>query len=123
MKYFLKAPKYIYSFSEESIYELLNEFIEQMFYLFNFYLSQKSNVEKLKALNGLCDFKNDMNKKLLQKVGEERFQQEAEEINKHIPLAVKIIFPILSPIYYIFGTPVIKIFSEKSSSNVVPALI
>jgi len=114
MKFFLKAPKYIYSFSEESIKEIINEFVDQIFYLSNYYLNQKSKVEKLQALNRLYDIKNSMNKELFQEIEEEQFQSKAyEKIKNNIPLAVKIIFPFLSPIYYIIGTPIIKIFSGK----------
>ena len=34
MKIFLKGPKYIYNYSEESIHEIFNEFIEHLFYFF-----------------------------------------------------------------------------------------
>ena len=120
MKSFLKAPKYLYSFSEESIYELMNEFMEKVFYLFNYYLNQKSNVEKLQILNRLYDFKNKMNKELLMKIENELpIKQASDDFKNRIPLAIKILFPILSPIYYIFGTPLIKIFSSKIINNLL----
>ena len=57
MKTILKNPKYLYTLSKESVYEFLNEFIEQVFFLIDDYLGHKSNVEKLQILNNLYDIK------------------------------------------------------------------
>ena len=114
MKIFLKAPKYLYSFSEESLYELMNEFMDKIFYLFNYYLNQKSNVEKLQVLNKLYDIKNKINRELLSKMEEElEIKKTSDDFKNNVPLALKILFPILSPFYYIFGTPIIAGFSGK----------
>ena len=51
MKIFLKGPKYIYSFSEEEIYEIFNEIMEHLFFLLNYFLNQRTNEEKYKILN------------------------------------------------------------------------
>ena len=123
MKIFLKAPKYLYTLSEESCYEIINEFMEQVYYLFDYYLGQKSNVEKLQIFNNLHDLKNKINKGLFNHLEEElKLDKEKNELKNTIPLAAKIIFPFLSPIYYILGTPIIGYFSKKIIKSMLESM-
>ena len=57
MKRYLKAPKYLYTLSRESQYELGNEYMEQVYDLFDYYLDQNSDIEKLQILNNIYDIK------------------------------------------------------------------
>ena len=111
MKTFLKAPKYIYTFSDETVYELLNEMMDRAFYLFDYYLKQQNNMERLNTLNNYHNIKNIFSNKLTGEL--EGIKEKGDEIKNLIPTAVKILFPILSPLYYLFGTPLFKYISGK----------
>lgn len=115
MKIFLRAPKYIYSFSEENIYEIMNILMEVMFSLGNCYLNHQNDVEKYQMLNILPfqEIKENLFSKSGLKGLEEEIKKMAEDINNSIPWYVKTFFPILSPLYYTFGTILVKFFSEK----------
>ena len=120
MKLFLKAPKYIYNFSEESCYGLFNELMEHLCYLFDYYLNQKNNIEKLHVINRLQEIKNKINDQLFKGFEKDEIKEMSKEIK--VPLVAKIIFPILSPLYYIIGTPVLTIFVGKLTNRLLEEL-
>ena len=124
MKLFLKAPKYAYSFSEDSAYGLINEFMDHLLYLFDYYLNQKNNVEKLHVVNRLHEIKNKINNELFKEgfKDDNEIKQMTEDVKTSIPLAVKIIFPILSPLYYLIGAPVFKLFTGKIIDSLLEEL-
>ena len=113
--FLLKAPKYIYSFSEESLYEIVNEVIQHFFYIFNCYLNQKNDIEKYQFVNSF--FYKELKLKALEEFNhlekELNIKRVAENIKNKIPFWAKLLFPVLSPFYYIIGTPIFKIFSEN----------
>jgi hypothetical protein len=51
MKLYFNVPRYIYKNKEDN--GIINEFMEQVFYLFHFYFNQKNNINKLQYLNKL----------------------------------------------------------------------
>ena len=115
MNLFLKAPKYLYNFSKDSIFEIINELLDHFFYIFNCYLAQKSSVEKFQFVNMF------VYQELKLKCEEEfnHFEnnvikpEDVEQFKNYIPWYAKIIFPVLSPFYYLLGTPIFKLFSGK----------
>ena len=120
MKLFLTAPKYLYNFTKESVYEILKVIVEHGFNLFIYYLDQKSSLEKYKFLKQLGNFDNkEMIKVLINdetlKAFENMMQNEKfiDKVNDKIPWYIKFLFPIISPVYYLLGAPIIKMFSGK----------
>ena len=114
MKIFLKVPKYLYSSFDENFDNLVNGLIDEIFYIFNLHFEQKSNEEKLQFSKILYEFKNDLNNTIIKSYLEDSKKQAASEKNKdYPPLYLRILFPILSPFYYILGTPTLKIFLGK----------
>ena len=117
MKIFLKGPKYIYNFSKESIEEIFNESMEHFFYLFNYFLNQLTNVERYQFLNHL-HYDYDLFKKDIINYCK-YFENEINNVVPSIPWYIKVLFPFISPFYYILGFPFIKIFSEKIINNII----
>ena len=115
MEIFLKAPIYIYSFSEENLYEIINQIMELIFNLAECYLNHQNDVEKYQMLDVLPyqEIKEKLFSKDKLKEFEEEIKKMSKEIKDHIPWYVKTFFPILSPLYYTFGTILVKFFSEK----------
>ena len=115
LKIFLKAPKYIYSFSESNFYEIMNQIMELVLNLAKCYLNHKNSVEKYQILNNFPfqEFKE----KYFSKEGIKSLENDAKEsvkkFNSSIPWYVKTFFPILSPLYYSVGTILVKFFSDK----------
>lgn len=114
-KYFLIAPKILYTLDEETVENFLIDIIERALHLYKYFIQQQNNMDKLRVFNSITiseekikGFKQDLKKELPQFFGE-----GIKETNKKIPWYLKVLFPILSPIYYIIGTPVITIFSKK----------
>ena len=113
LKLFLKAPKYIYTFSEDNLFEILNQILDHFSFLLNYYLKQQSNKEILANLYYMP--RKELIKSFL---NEERMKQMAEkakemsnDIKTKIPTYAKFLFPVLSPFYYLFGTPIVKFYS------------
>ncbi len=115
MKIFLKGPKYIYSFSEEAIYEIFNEIMEHLFFLLNYFLNQRTNEEKYKILN--CFPYEKFKIELIEST--KNFENEIKNSVPSAPWYLKVLFPFLSPFYYILGTPIVKIFSRKITNYVL----
>ena len=115
MSLFLKAPKYIYTFSEESLFEILNELIAHFSFLFDYYLKQHSNKEILGKLHSLPQkeiIRSFLSEGIMKELTEGA-KKRSDEIKAKIPWYAKVFFPFLSPIYYLFGTPLVKFFSIK----------
>ena len=115
MTLFLKAPKYIYTFSEESLFEILNELIDHFSFLLDYYLKQQSNKEILGKLNSFPQkelIKSFFSEENMKEITEEA-KKLSKEIKTKIPWYAKLFFPVLSPFYYLFGTPIVKFFSIK----------
>ena len=120
MQLFLTAPKYIYKFSEDSFFEIFNKILNHIFDLFNYYLNQQSNTEILGQLQvTLVTFLD--RKQFIQmslnggkmKWMLNEIKEMSDEIKKKIPWYAKVLFPVLSPFYYLLGTPIIKFYSIK----------
>jgi hypothetical protein len=110
---FLKAPKYIYNFSEECVFEILNEILNHFSFLLDYYLKQQSNKEILGNL--YCMPQKELIKSFF---SEDHIKEMAEsakimsdQIKTKIPWYAKVIFPVLSPIYYLIGTPIFNFYS------------
>ena len=115
MTLFLKAPKYIYTFSEESLYEIINEIMKHFSFLLDYYLKQHSNKEILGKLYSLPQkelFKSFINEEIMKEMTE-KTKEASNEIKTKIPWYAKVLFPILSPFYYLIGTPIFKFYSIK----------
>ena len=114
LKIFLKAPKYIYSFSESNFYEIMNQIMELVLNLAKCYLNHKNSVEKYQILNNFPfqEFKE----KYFSKEGIKSLENDAKEavkkFNSSIPWYVKTFFPILSPLYYSVGPILVKFHSD-----------
>jgi len=120
MKFFLKCPKYLYNLTEENLLEIIKEIIDHGFNIFVHYINQKSSLERFKFLKSLGNFDNkEMIKVIINEETLKYFEKDLKEkrivddINNSIPWYFRVFFPILSPVYYLLGTPIIKIFSGK----------
>ena len=115
MTLFLRAPKYIYTFSEESYFEIMNEIIHHISFLLEYYIKQNSDKEILGQLYSFPQkevIKTFFNEKIIKEMNEEA-KKISKEINTKIPWYAKVFFPVLSPFYYLIGTPIFKIYSIK----------
>ena len=115
MKIFLKGPKYIYNFSDEAIYEIFNEIMEHLFFLLNYFLSQRTNEEKYKILN--CFPYEKFKIELIE--SSKNYENEIKNSVPSVPWYLKVLFPFISPFYYIIGTPIVKIFSGKITNYIL----
>ena len=113
MKLYFNVPRYIYKNKEDN--GIINEFMEQVFYLFHFYFNQKNNINKLQYLNKLRIYKNKIDKEFYElfKIGE-LFIINFKEDFKNTSAEEKFSFPIAAPFYYTLGTPVMKILSSNN---------
>lgn len=115
MTLFLKAPKYIYTFSEESLFEIMNELIDHFSFLIDYYLNQHSNKEVLSKLYSFPQkelIKSSFCEEKMKELTEEA-KKMSNEIKTKIPWYAKVFFPVLSPFYYLLGTPIVKLYSIK----------
>ena len=99
----LKAPRYIFN-SKEGNNTIINEFMEQVFYLFNYYFNQKNDLEKLQYLNKLRNDKNKIHKEFFElfTIGELVINNFKKDWG-NTSLEEKIVFPIITPFYYTLG--------------------
>ena len=77
MKMFFKLPKYLYSSFEENNYNLVNDLIDEAFYIFTLHFEQISNVEKLQFSKKLYELKNKLNKNIIMSYLEDSKKQAA----------------------------------------------
>ena len=121
LKYFLIAPKYLYSIDEESIGNLLSDILERMFNLYRYFIEQQNNMDKIRIYSKM-QLSLGKIKQIKQEILKEfpsLLKEGKNELKKTIPWYLKVLFPILSPIYYILGPPLIKIFSGKITDKIM----
>lgn len=114
-KYFLIAPKILYTFDEKEMENFMIDVLERVFHLYKYFIQQQNNMDKLRVFNSMPLSEENL-KEMQEKIKNEFPQlilEGKKEMKSKIPWYLKAIFPILSPIYYIIGTPVIAIFSKK----------
>ena len=114
-KLFLIAPKYLYSNAGEIFYECLEKTYEMIFNIYKVSIDTQSNsVNLMKTITeeSITSFDYGMEDKIINK---HIIDLEGEKL----PLFLRIIFPIASPIYYIIGSPLIAIFRNKILKGII----
>ena len=108
LKNFFIIPKYIYNINEETIKSFLIQVLNHMFQIYKYYIGKENNIEKYRLFNQIPlsdslikDFYSEYNEI------EKELKKEAEKFKEWMPWYVKAFFPIISPIYYVIGTPLI----------------
>lgn len=114
-KLFLIAPKYLYSNAGEIFYECLEKTYEMIFNIYKVSIDTQSNsVNLMKTIieESITSFDKGMEDKNIVK---DIIYLEGEKL----PLFLRIIFPIASPIYYIIGSPLIAILRNKILKGII----
>ena len=126
MKLFLKGPKYLYTFTEENFLEIIKEILDHCFIIFVYYINQKGSLERYKFLKSLGNFDSKemfklvINEEYLKKMEKDlKAKSFVDDFKNNVPWYFKVFFPILSPVYYLLGTPIIKIFSGKIADSLM----
>ena len=117
-KYFLIAPKYLYKSLRDLLYLFFSDIIDFKLNVYKISIDEEYNS---------TDFVNKMvekfviDKDCLVDIGNSNISnyKKVEKLEKKLPLFIRIIFPILSPVYYFLGGPIFAIFINKISNNIV----
>lgn len=127
LKYFLVGPKYLYTgLTEEIFYKIVSELLEHFLSIYKYTLEKNSIKEKIKMLDSnpfkyftnFNQIKNNFEEHLKKKNEFNNMKKDVNISSKNIPIYLKILFPILSPIYYVLGGPLIFTFSGKISKKI-----
>ena len=114
IKYYLIGPKYIYNKRHVLIFNLATDILD---IVFDFYKISEEN----KINSGIVIKKMLENLKINSFKKEETIENDFNE--SLLPAFVKVIFPILTPIYYILGFPIMAFWSEKISKKIVDEIL
>ena len=114
LKSFLFFPRFIYSKLDEILYIIINEMIDRSIIIYQFSMDKKNNIDRMVKQMFEEEFGT---------IYEATKEIRKDEIQKKLPLALRILFPIISPIYYLLGTPILLIFINKLSNSLSNLLL
>ena len=119
-KIFLIAPKYIYLTKGIALTDLFYTFLNEIFYrlltIYKFSIDNESNYDVIIKRIIERDFGIEEVKKM------EIDEKERDEVLKQ-PLFLKILFPIISPLYYLLGGSVLGFFINKISKKIADSFV
>ena len=114
LKAFLFMPRYIYSKLDQFLYIAIDEIIDRLINIYQFSINKKNNIDRMVKQIFEEEFGS---------INEAQKNIKRDDINEKLPLALRIIFPIISPIYYLLGTPILLIFINKISNSLTNILL
>ena len=116
-KTFLIAPKYIYLTKgivlTDLMYTFLNEILYRVLTIYKFSIDNESNYEVII-------------KRIIERNFEELKKMEIDEEKEKVfkqPLFLKILFPIISPLYYLLGGSILGLFLNKISKKIADSFV
>ena len=114
-KTFLIAPKYIYLTKGIFLTDLMYTFLNEILTIYKFSIDNESNYEVIIKRIIERNFKIEELKKM-------EIDEEKEKVFKP-PLFLKILFPIISPLYYLLGGSILGLFLNKISKKLADSFV